>query len=796
MDQYKVPVEKLTRRCSLEELQLISNRKTLPMTKGVIGQERATRAMEFGLHMEAKGYHIFVVGPPGTGRTSYTEAIVKEFSKKKKEKPLDYCYIHNFRAEDRPIIVELPMGEGKKFQREMEEFIEDLKSIIPKVFEDGAYEKRRDEIVLKLQEKLDALYDGMKRDAENEGFLMKPVPPRFVFIPLKDGKQMAPESFEKLSPEDRKNLDEKGRKLTKALDDTLKESQRLEDDAREYLRKIEETYVLEAVRPKIARLQERYRGYEKIENHLLDLTEDLGKNYASFRGPRQKEEEKPQNMFSAPEKNPLLKYQVHVFVDNEDCKGAPVVYESHPTYYHLFGKLEYTSHMLSVETDFTMLRPGSIHRANGGFLILQMRDILRDPNVWEPLKKALKHDQAVVENIGEEYRLIPSGTLRPEPVPLKLKVIIICDPELYHFLYQMDEDLERLFKVRVDFDLEMKRTTENVLKYAAFVEELCRREGLSPFSVEAMDNIVEYGSRIAGDQSKLTTRFNKVTEVIYESEAAARIDGTDRVEEKHVLEALKERRHRENLFEDRMKEEILKDVIHIKTEGEEIGQINGLSVLSTGGYSFGMPSRITARTYVGDAGVINIERETRMSGKIHTKGVLTLSGYLGGLFAQDTPLSLTAQVTFEQSYGGVEGDSASSTELYAILSSLSGVPIRQSIAVTGSVDQKGEIQPIGGVTEKIEGFFDICKARGLTGEEGVLIPAQNISHLMLKEEVIEAVYKGLFSIYAVKHIHEGVEILMGRPAGYQNGEFLPGSVYDLAFRKIRKFQKAMEAKRE
>jgi len=296
----------------------------------------------------------------------------------------------------------------------------------------------------------------------------------------------------------------------------------------------------------------------------------------------------------------------------------------------------------------------------------------------------------------------------------------------------MDEDLERLFKVRVDFDLEMERTTENVLKYAAFVEELCTREGLSPFSLEAMDKIVEYGTRIAGDQSKLTTRFNKVTEVIYESEAAARIDGTDRVEENHVLEALKERRHRENLFEDRMKEEILKDVIHIKTEGEEIGQINGLSVLSTGGYSFGMPSRITARTYVGDAGVINIERETRMSGKIHTKGVLTLSGYLGGLFAQDTPLSLTAQVTFEQSYGGVEGDSASSTELYAILSSLSGVPIRQSIAVTGSVDQKGEIQPIGGVTEKIEGFFDICKERGLTGEEGVLIPVQNISHLILK----------------------------------------------------------------
>lgn len=792
--KYKVPVEKLTRRCSEKELESMKDRASLPATKGVIGQERATRAMEFGLNMEAKGYHIFVVGSPGTGRTSYTEAIVKEFSKKKQEKPMDICYIHNFRAEDRPIAVQLPMGEGKEFKRSMEEFIEDLKVVIPKVFEDGDYEKKRDEIVRNLQEKLDSLYETVKRDAENEGFLMKPVPPRFVFIPLKDGKQLGPDSFEKLTAEERKVLDEKGRKLTKTLDDTLKESQRLEDDAREYLRKVEETYVLEAVRPRISRLREKYKGYEKIENYLDEIIMDLSKNYGPFRG-QKKEEEKSQMMFAPPEKNPFLKYQVHVFVNNAECTGAPVVIESNPNYYHLFGKLEYTSHMLSVETDFTMLRPGAIHRANGGFLILQMRDIVRDPNVWEPLKKALKHEKATVENIGEEYRLIPSGTLRPEPVLLRVKVIIICDPELYHYLYQMDEDVERLFKVRVDFDVEMDRTSENVLKYVSFVEELTTREGLCPFSTEALDKIVEYGGKIAGDQNKLTTRFNKVTEVIYEAEASARRSGNEIVEKKHVLDALRERKSRENLFEDRMKEEILKDMIHIRTEGEEVGQINGLSVLSTGGYSFGMPSRITARTYVGDAGIINIERETKMSGKIHTKGVLTLSGYLGGLFAQETPLSLTAQVTFEQSYGGVEGDSASSTELYAILSSLSGMPIRQSIAVTGSVDQKGEIQPIGGVTEKIEGFFDICKERGLTGEQGVLIPVQNISHLMLKEEVIDAVREGLFSIYAVNHIDEGIEILMNCPAGYQNGKFIPGSVYDLAYRKIKKFQESLEKRK-
>lgn len=795
MEKYKVPVERLTRTCTAEELNVMRNLSTLPMTPGVIGQERATKAMEFGLGMEAKGYHIFVVGPPGTGRTSYSEAIVSELSQKLQSMPLDYCYIHNFKAEDRPVIVTLPMGEGRKFQKEMDEFVADLKVLIPKVFEDGAFEEKRDGIVLKLQENLDQLYEGMKNEAEEEGFLMKPVPPRFVFIPLRNGKQMAPENFEKLTTEERKILDEKGRKLTKALDETLKESQRLEDEARDYVRKLEETYVLEAIRPRITRLREKYLTHEKIGKYLQDISEDLVKNYSFFRIQKPKEEGKPQGMFAAPEKNPLIKYQVHVFVDNGECKCVPVVYESHPSYYNLFGKLEYQSHMLSVDTDFTMLRPGAIHRANGGFLILQMRDVLRDPNVWETLKKALKHEQAAVENIGEEYRLIPSGTLRPEPVPLKLKVIIICDPEIYHFLYQMDEDVERLFKVRVDFDVEMDRTPENVHQYASFVANLCRKENLKPFSMGAMEKIVEYGGRIAGDQEKLTTRFNKVTEVLYEAEAVAKKNGNGEVEREHVLEALRERKHRENLFEERMKEEILKGVIHIQTDGEEVGQINGLSVLSTGGYSFGMPSRITARTYVGDEGVINIERETKMSGKIHTKGVLTLSGYLGGLFAQSAPLGLTAQVTFEQSYGGVEGDSASSTELYAILSSLSGLPIRQYIAVTGSVDQKGEIQPIGGATEKIEGFFDICNERGLTGKEGVLIPVQNIGHLMLKEEVLEAVKNNLFHIYAVKHIDEGIEVLLGREAGGASGVFEEGSVYDLCRKKLTAFLEAGKSRR-
>ncbi|HSL87109.1 MAG TPA: ATP-binding protein, partial [Bacteroidales bacterium] len=582
-----------------------------------------------------------------------------------KKLPRDWCYIYNFKDEDRPRIVDFPAGEGKKFQKDMEELVEDLKEQVSKAFEDGEYEGKRDQIIMNLQEKLDVHYHDIKQEAKSEGFEMKPVPPRFVFIPVKDGVQMPPDVFEKLSPEEKKSLDEKGRRLAKSLDETLKESQRLEEAAKEDMRELEESITFAVVKPRVEILKSKYSEFQKVRDYLDDLINDVVEHHKSFLKTNPEEQSREVSPFMPEDKDPFVKYQVNVFVNNDRCTSAPVVMEPNPIYYNLFGKLEYKSHMLSMNTDFTMLRPGAIHHANGGFLILQIRDILSDPYAWETLKKAVKHRKAVVENIGEQYRLVPAGTIRPEPMPLDLKIIIISDPEIYYLLYSLDDDLQRLFKVRVDFDVDMPRNKENLRQYVSFISNLCSKENLLPFSQSAVGKVIEYGSRVASDQNKLSTRFNKVTEVLYESSALAAGQGAEKVEAEHVRQAIAEKRKREDILEERIREQITKGNILIHTEGEEIGQINGLSVLDTGGYAFGIPTRITARTFAGDQGVINIERETEMSGSIHTKGVLTLSGYIGGTFAQETPLGLTAQITFEQSYGGIDGDSASSAELYA-----------------------------------------------------------------------------------------------------------------------------------
>jgi len=795
MEKYAVPIERLKKVCDVDlELGDYSEAEKPEAYKGVIGQERAVLAMEFGLGMDAPGYNIFVVGPHGTGKSTYTEAIVMQASLRMKKLPRDWCYIHNFKNEDRPKIVDFPAGKGRTFQKDMEDLVEDLKDQVAKAFEDGEYEGKRDRIIMTLQEKLDRQYQEIKKEAKSEGFEMKPVPPRFVFIPIKDGMQMPPDVFESLSPEEKKSLDEKGRRLARSLDDTLKESQRLEDGAKEEMKKLEESITFQVVKPRFELLKSRYQGFRKIEEYLDELMKDVVEHHKIFLAKAPQEESREASPFMQEEKDPFTRYQVNVFVNNRSCVSAPVVLEPNPNYYNLFGKLEYKSHMLSMNTDFTMLRPGAIHHANGGFLILQIKDILQDPYAWETLKKAIKHRKAVVENIGEQYRLVPAGTIRPEPMPLDLKIIIISDPEIYYLLYSLDDDLQRLFKVRVDFDVDMPRTTENLRQYVSFVNSLCEKDNLLPFTRSAVGKVIEFGSRIASDQNKLSTRFNKVTEVIYESSAIASQEEAVEVLDIHVKKALEERKDREDRLEERIREQITKGNILIHTEGSEVGQINGLSVLDTGGYMFGIPTRITARTYAGDEGVINIERETKMSGSIHTKGVLTLSGYLGGIFAQETPLGLTAQVTFEQSYGGIDGDSASSAELYAILSSLSDVPIRQGIAVTGSVDQRGEIQPIGGATEKIEGFFDVCREKGFDGSQGVMIPMQNVDNLMLKDEVISAVKDGLFHIYAIKSIDEGIEVLTGRSSGRNTDKgFVEGSVFDLAYKKLRRFSEAIHA---
>ncbi|MFX4261388.1 AAA family ATPase [Pelotomaculum propionicicum] len=789
MKKYTVPIEKLRKVCCGEELDFCRTTEDMRPPEDFIGQERAVRAMQFGLSMNAPGYNIFVVGPPGTGKSTYVQAVVSQAAAGGPV-PDDWCYIYNFSDKDRPLAVSLPAGEGRGFKKDVEELLADLRVNIPKAFESGDYENQKDVIIQGVQQKMTGYFQDLETAALEDGFDMKRTPNGIVFIPLKEGKPFSAEDFENLPLQERREMEEKGRKLHKRLEETFHTGRMLEKQANEQIAGLEKEIALFAIGPLVDRLLEKYDKFPPIIDYLKMYLKDVTENLEIFKGSAAAPE---QPHGSQEETDPFIRYRVNLFVHNVKNGGSPVVIEPSSLYYNLFGKIEYRSQVLSLNTDHMMIKPGSIHRANGGYLVLQVKDVLSDPFAWDTLKKALKYRQAAVENIGEQYRLVPTVTLRPEPIPLNVKVILIGTPQLYHLLYSQDEDFQKLFKVKVDFDTEMPRNPDNLRQYASFVNAVCQREKLRHFSRDGLARIIEYGSRLAGHQEKLSTRFNEVIEIVYEAAAWALAEDSRYVEAVHVDKALREKVYRSNGLEEKLQEMFTREKILIDTSGRMVGQVNGLYVIGSGGYAFGRPARITARTYMGRGGVVNIERETKMSGSIHSKGVLTLAGYLGGKFAQGKPLGLTAQITFEQLYDGIEGDSASSAELYAILSSLAELPVDQSLAVTGSVNQFGEIQPIGGATEKIEGFFDVCAAKGLTGSQGVVIPAQNVDNLMLKEEVLEAVKKGLFHIYAVRNIEEGIDLLCGVPAGTikEDGCYPEESVFGRTDRKLREFNEGL-----
>lgn len=796
-DKFRIPLEKLKRVCQCDtELGFCESSLDLPPLDGVIGQERAVRSMEFGLAMDAPGYNIFVVGPPGTGKSTYVQAIV-EHKASKGTVPADWCYINDFSDHGTPVAVSLPAGQGRIFQNDMAELVAELRATFPKEFESGSYEQQKDAIVQAVQGKMQEHIHALEEQAAATSFQLKQAPGKLVFLPLKDDKPISPEEFEKLPAEEKKTFEEHGRRLEKMLEETIRDGKLLEKQAKEQIEHLEEQIALASALPLVSKLKEKYKDSAKISEYLSLVLKDVTKNLELFRSAASRSQQASPLAMPSDEEDNFIRYKVNLFVNNEKTAGAPVIAESFPNYYNLFGKIEYKSQMLSLKTDFTMVQAGAIHRANGGYLILQAKDVLIEPLVWDNLKRALKYRQAVVENIGEQYRYVPTATQKQEPIPLDVKVILIGSP-LFYLLLTQDEDFQKLFKVKVDFDIEMPRTPENICQYVAFVSSICRRSSLLHFDRSGLARIIEYGSRLAGHQNKLSTHFNEVSEIVYEANALARLDGSQFVNSSHVDKAISERKYRANKLEEKIQEMIRQDKILISTTGSVVGQINGLSVLEIGGYMFGQPSRITAVTYMGRGGIINIERETKMSGNIHAKGVLTLAGFLGSRFAQDYPLGLTAQITFEQNYEGVEGDSASSTELYALLSSLSGVPLQQNLAVTGSVNQRGEIQPIGGVTEKVEGFFDVCRARGLTGDQGVMIPARNIDNLMLKEEVLAAVQAGQFHLYAVSTIEEGIELLSGVPAGVlgPDGKYPEGSIFGLAEQKLRRFHEQSTARED
>jgi lon-related putative ATP-dependent protease len=775
----------LRRICSPDFLQCKSTQDLTPLQE-IIGQERAVRALKFGLGIKEKGFNIYVAGYPGTGRTTAVKDFLSE-SAKTQPVPPDWCYVNNFEDEYVPQAIKLPAGKGKIFQKDMKTFVEDAKRALRKAFESEDYAEKRENTIKEVETQRKQLIEQLNNTAQKEGFAIQSTPIGFVIVPIIKGKPVSEQELLSMPPKTRSEIQEKREKLESDLRNTMRQFMDLDRKAHEKLEKLNREIALYAVGHLVSELSERYKGFPDVASHLKEVQEDILNNIAQFvRGPQDNQQQMP---FQLPwmREAPFKKYEVAVVVDNSEIEGAPVVTATNPTYLNLFGRIEREAQFGALITDFTMIRGGYLHKANGGFLIIPVEQLLTNSFSYEGLKLALKNENINIEQIEERYGFLSTKSLKPEPIPLDIKIVLIGDPRLYQQLYVLDKEFNKLFKVKAEFDTSMDRTEDCLEKYAAFVCALCEKEKLKHLDGSGLAKLIEHSSRLADDQMKLSTRFSEVADIAREANYYAQQEKTEFVNGEHVKKAIEEKIYRSKMIEEKIQEMIKRNFFLIDSENEKVGQVNGLSVASLGDFAFGIPSRVTVSIGLGKEGIIDIEREAKMGGPIHTKGVLILSGYLNEKFAKDKPLSLNARLVFEQNYEGVEGDSASSTELYSILSSMSGLPIKQSIAVTGSVSQKGEVQAIGGVNEKIEGFYEVCKAKGLNGKQGVMIPASNEQNLMLKEEVVEAVKEGKFHIYSVTNIDEGIEVLTGVKAGTKdsNGNFEEGSVNALVDKRFR-----------
>lgn len=780
----RVSAEQVRWTCQPESLSFDTT-ADLPVGESIVGQERAVRAIDFGLTVPQTGYNIFVSGPVGTGRNTYSMTKVTKVAAERPV-PTDWIYVHNFAQPDQPIAISLPPGGGARFRREVERLLDDLKDAMRKLFASETFEARRSGVVQQFEQQASAIWRELEYEARRQGFALQRTPMGIATIPTSpSGEPLTDEQLSQFPPAHREELERRHRSLQETVADATRKVRVIERQAKDALQELERSATLSVASAAMDALKQAYADHPRIVEWLDRFLADVIERHDDF---RDEGEQTPSPLPFLPQRRvEFTRYRVNLLIDNSEGKGAPVVVESNPTYYNLFGKTEYRSEFGAMVTDFTMIKPGALHRANGGYLILQARDLLSSPLSWEALKRALKTPSMIrIDNIGEQYGLIPTATLRPEPIPLDVKVIVIGATLVYHLLYQYDDDFSKLFKIRADFDVDMERTDANMVEYARAIGTICRRQGLLAFDRTAVARTLEQSARIAGDQYRLSMRFNEMIDVIYEASAWAKSEGASIVSAAHVRRAIDEHIQRSNRIEERIRDLIREGQLLVTIDGGVRGQVNGLSVLMLGDYSFGRPARITARVFVGGRGVINIEREIQMSGRIHSKGVFTLGAYLGGKFAQQRPLSLNASLTFEQTYEEVEGDSASSTELYALLSDLSGLPIDQGIAVTGSVNQKGEIQPIGGVNEKIEGYYYVCKMLGLTGRQGVVIPHQNLRNLMLNDEVTDAIRDGRFHIWAVRTVDEGTELLTGTPAGEADadGNYPEGTVNYLVAQRL------------
>jgi ATP-dependent Lon protease len=790
----EVPLESLRWRCDMENFKFETTDDIMACDE-IIGQDRALKAVKLGLEMKSIGYNIFISGFVGTGRNTAIKCLLERVEKEEKA-PDDICFVNNFKNPDMPRVIMPPAGEGNKLKKALEELVVKMKTDVPSVFESENYQNRRKNMIEDYKEKEKTTVKEFEKKVEAENFSIIQVPkgPYMIpeIVPVVAGNAINLDQLEeqvetgKFPKEEFEKLKTKKNELSKELENLTKVIRDLQKEAHDRLVQLDDEFVFPVVKGAIHELKSRF-SYEEVPAYLDDVQNHILENLDNF---KEKEEEKAPILPGLPpaqSADPFIDYRVNVVVDNSETKGSPVIIETSPNYRNLFGSIERSmSKMGAWTTDFTKIKAGSLLRANKGYLVLNAIDVLIEPGVWNALKRTLRNKVIEIQSF-DPYYLITTSALKPKPVEFDVKVVMIGSHNIYQLLYHYDEDFKKIFKVKADFDTVMDLNEDKITQYAQFIKKKCQDDQLLPYDKSGAAAIAEYGVRLAGRKNKISTEFIKISNLISEAAYWAKNDGSDRVSGEHVKKAVDERIYRHNLMECKIQELINQGVLMIDIDGSAVGQVNGLSVHDMGDYAFGRPSKITAVTSLGRAGIINIEREADLSGSTHDKGVLILSGYLRGKYAQDKPLAMSASICFEQSYSGIDGDSASSTEVYALLSSLSDLPLRQDIAVTGSVNQKGEIQPIGGVNEKIEGFFQTCKIKGLTGQQGVMIPLQNVEDLMLRDEIIEAVKAKKFFIYAVKTIDEGIEILTGKPAGERadDGSYPEGTINNLVSEKLR-----------
>ena len=794
----ELDVKQLRYTCDPTSFSFESTAELEPLDR-IIGQERAIEALKLGLGIkDAKNrYNIYVAGDPGTGKMSAVEHFLTRASAEEPQPP-DLCYVHNFENPYSPHCLELPAGKGCQLRSDLQTHIDRLKREIPKLFESDEFKVRSKKITERFGERRTALLEQMESRARELGFAVQRTPIGINTLPLhENGEPLSQEEYDALPEEKRNEIREHQAQVQTVIQEQLQEVARLDEEREAEIKKLAKEAVLFMIEPHFVQLKDRYEGLDKVIGFLESVKKDIADNLDAFRnGGTTKKAPFP---FPMPQADPFKKYTVNVLVDNAKTEGAPVIVEQNATYPNLFGSIERRVQMGVAITDFTMIKPGSLHRANGGYLVLNANNLFRLGLSWEALKIAIQRREIRIEDPWQMMGYGATEGLRPEPVPFRIKLIIIGSPQIYDLLYYYDEDFPKLFNVKADFAAEMERTSEHEQEFARFLAMCCRQDPSTfPFDPSGVAKMVEYATELTSDQTKLSCQFGSLISIVKEASYWARSEGKNLVSGDHVRRALKERDFRHDRIDEKIREMIARDQLFVDTEGSQTGQVNGLAVLALGDYAFGKPSRITASVHTGKAGIVDIEREAKLGGKTHSKGIMILRGFLGDRFAREKPLSFSASVAFEQSYSMIDGDSASSTELYALLSALSRLPIRQGIAVTGSVNQKGEIQPIGGVNEKIEGFYRVCREKGLTGDQGVLIPRANVDNLMLSEEVVEAVSGGTFHIYAVSRVEEGIEILTGVPAGSlgDDGTYPEDTVFGHVAARLDTIRSALEKKSE